>query len=108
MTEYDVIQNDSEFDAYEFNAQIIQNQIHKAGSSLYAVSKSKYDQKAKLIEEAKDMTTKEKLEALDQNYDRHAQEVWQGVIIFGAMSLGVVGLATGGPAIVKNVQRLIA
>ena len=54
------------------------------------------------------MTTKEKLDALDQNYDRHNQEVWQGIVIFGVLSLSIIGIAAGNPSIVKNIRRLVA
>ena len=53
------------------------------------------------------MTTKEKLDALDHNYDRHTQEVWRGIIIFGAVSLTLIGIAAGNPAIVKSIPRLV-
>lgn len=78
-----------------------------ATDSLYHTSKAKYDLKLKLIEEADDMTTKEKLDALDKTYDRHNQEVWHGIVIFGTLSLFIIGIATGNTAIVKNIRRLV-
>ena len=91
----------------EASISIITDRMKEASDSLYHTSKEKYDLKARLIEEADDMTTKEKLEALDQNYDRHNQEVWQGIIILGVVSLTLIGIAVGNPNIVKNVRRLV-
>lgn len=78
--------------------QVLTERVKEAGDNLYMASKDKYDLKAKIIENATDMTTEEKLEALDHNYDRYTQEVWQGIIVFGAIGLGVIGLAVGNPA----------
>ena len=82
--------------------------MKEASDSLYHTSKKKYDLKASLIEEADDMSTNEKLDALDQNYDRHNQEVWHGIIIFVVFSLPLVGIAVRNPTIVKNIHRLVA
>lgn len=100
--------NNTSIDSTSAAMQGINGRISKAADSLYNTSKEKYNLKAKLIEEAKDMTTQEKLDALDQNYDRHNQEVWQGILIVGVVTLGFIGLASGNPAIIKSVRRLVA
>lgn len=108
MTNIETMENNSVMDATEFYSQVLSERVKEASDNLYTASKDKYDQKTKIIENATDMTTEEKLEALDRNYDRHTQEVWQGILVFGAIGLGMLGLAAGNPAIVKNVRRLIA
>lgn len=108
MSEIKNLENKVPGNITEAGISIITDRMKEASDSLYHASKKKYDLKAKLIEEADDMTTKEKLDALDQNYDRHNQEVWQGIIIFGAVSLTLIGIAVVNPAIVKNVRRLAA
>lgn len=94
----------------EAGISAITNRMKEASDSLYHTSKEKYNLKARLIEEADDMTTKEKLDALDQNYDRHNQEVRQGMIVFGVVSLTsltLIGIAAGNPTITKNIRRLV-
>lgn len=86
----------------------INDRINAAADSLYTASKEKYVRKAKLIESARGMTVKEKLDALDQNYDRHNQEVWQGIIIVGVISFALAGLASGNRSIIKTIRRLVA
>lgn len=95
----------------EAGISVITNRMKEASDSLYHTSKEKYNLKAKLIEEADDMTTKEKLDALDQNYDRHNQEVWHGMIIFGVVSLTsltLIRISAGKHTITKNIRRLVA
>ncbi len=62
----------------------------------------------KLIEEAKDLNTKEKLEELDKNYDRHNQEVWENFAAFCFLGLSLVGIAIGGPSVIKGIQKIVA
>lgn len=107
MTHIETVENSGVMDAAEFCSQVLSERVKEASDSLYTASKDKYDQKTKIIENATDMTTEEKLEALDRNYGRHTQEVWQGILVFGAIGLGVIGLVVGNPTIVKNVRRLI-
>lgn len=108
MSEIKNLENNVPSNITEASIGVITDRMKEASDSLYQTSKEKYDLKAKLIEEADDMTTKEKLDALDQNYDRHNQEVWQGIIIFGVVSLTLIGVAVGNPTIVKNVRQLVA
>lgn len=60
--------------------------MKEASDNLYHTSKEKYYLKAGLIEKADDMTTKEKLDALNQNYDCHNQEVWRNRVIIGIVA----------------------
>ena len=93
----------------ETSTKLVTEQITAAGDSLYRTSKEKYDLKARLIENADDMTTKEKLDALDHNYDRHNQEVWLNIIFFGAISFALIGIAAGNPTIIRNIRsKLVA
>lgn len=108
MTELHNLETHNPSDITSTGIYIIANRMKEASDSLYRTSKEKYDLKTRLIEEANDLTTKEKLDALDQNYDCHNQEVWQGILIFGIASLTLIGIAAGNPAIIKNVRRLVA
>ncbi len=69
----------------------IQQELQKAYFSAEKESKEKYEAKAKLIDEATDLSTKEKLDAWDKNYDRRNQERFQ--IFIGMMCcVGVVSV----------------
>lgn len=53
------------------------------------------------------MSTQEKLNAMDTNYDRRNQERWQNALFyFAIISFSVVGLA-GSTFAVKNVRKLL-
>ena len=108
MTNIDSIENQIPVNLTESSIRIVTDRMKEATDSLYHTSKEKYDLKARLIEEADEMTTKEKLDALDQNYDRHNQEVLQGIVIFLVLSLSNIGNDAGNPSIVKNILRLVA
>lgn len=108
MAEIKSIENYTSTNLSESNINIIIDRIDESADALYATSKEKYERKVKLIEEAKDMSTNEKLDALDQNYDRHNQEVWKNMIILGALGLTLIGVAAGSPTIIKNIRRLVA
>lgn len=56
------------------------------GGVLLSNSKYKYELKSKIIENATDMTTKEKLDAMDANYDRHVVET----VRVACVSLGLL------------------
>ena len=76
-------------------------------------SEEKYKTKAKLIEEATDMSTPEKLDALDKNYERRNQERFQNntidiVITVAAISLCALNHITGSPIPIKNILKSIA
>lgn len=81
--------------------------ISKAISDAENVSKEKYAAKAKLIEAANDISTKEKLDAIDKNYERRNQEHQQNIFCFAVVSLGVVSLVVASPVAVKNIYKLL-
>lgn len=64
------------------DSNIILSYIREQYDSLAHTSKEKYSLKVKLIEETDEMSTKEKLDALDCNYDRYRHEVWQNISSF--------------------------
>lgn len=70
-------------------------------------SKDKYETKAKLIEKATDMSTQEKLTALDKNYTCRNLEAWQNILCFAAISVGALGLFMGNSVTTKNVRKLL-
>lgn len=88
--------------------QVIKDKISEIADNLYTTSKEKYDHKAKLIDNASDMTTQQKLDAYDQNYEHYNQEIWQSILIFGVVTLGLIGLASCNPTIIKNARRFVA
>lgn len=93
-----------------FNA-VMQNtseQISEIATALNETSKEKYDKKISLIENAKDMTTTEKLNAMDQCYACRSHEAWQNILLFAGVSITIFGLAVGSPAAVKSFKKLIA
>ena len=102
------ITNAQDTDLVTAAMQNLGNRFDEVADKLYATSKEKYDLKNRLIENAADMTTQEKLDAIDLNYDRHNQEVWQNILIAGFAALGLIGLASGNPTIIKNIRRLAA
>lgn len=108
MTDITATQNTASIDLNKAGARVIIDRITEATESLYTTSKEKYERKAKIIEEAEDMTTEEKLLAMDKNYDRHSLEVWQGIIAFGGISLVIICVVSGNPTIIKGIRRLIA
>lgn len=84
------------------------DQISETVTTLNETSKKKYDKKISLIENAKDMTTKEKLDAIDQCYECRSREAWQNVLLFAGISITIMGLAVGSPAAIKSFKKLIA
>lgn len=94
--------------AYESLYQNITEQVSEAVVALDETSKEKYNRKISLIENAQDMTTKEKLDAMDQCYDRRSQESWQNILYFAGASAFIIGLAIGSPAAIKSIKKLIA
>ena len=84
----------------------IENALPIAGRSA-SISKEKYERKATIIENATDMTTQEKLDALDKNYGRHRQEIFEG-LVFTVLSLALLGIAVKYPTAIKRVLRLAA
>lgn len=81
--------------------------IMEVTERLYITSKEKYERKAKLIEEAKDMTTEAKLLAMDKNYDCHCLEVLHGIIAWGSIGLVVICVVSGNPTIIKGIRRFV-
>ena len=91
----------------EGNNDFIENCITDAMDVLASTSKEKYQQKATLIENSTDMTTQDKLSALDENYDRRMQEIIINVAIT-ILSATLVGIALKNPTAIKRVLRLVA
>lgn len=85
----------------------VQQKISNAALSVEGESKDKYITKNKLIEEADDMTTQEKLDALDKNYNQRNHEIWQNIITFTVISISVTGLIVGSPIAIKSVRKLV-
>lgn len=79
----------------------VRGKISEAIIDAENVSKEKYVAKARMIEAAIDMSTEEKLGAMDKNYDRRNQECWQNVLCFAVISLIVVSL---GSVATKNIR----
>ena len=88
----------------EESMQLIKDNLKDVNTELFNASNEKYLLKERLIDECQDMCTSEKLDALDRNYDRHNQEVWQNIIITRIISLTLMGIVMGAPAILKKVS----
>ncbi len=92
-------------DTASINIAFIENRITDAVDGLASTSKEKYERNATLIENATDLTTQEKLNANNENYDRHRQEIFEG-IVFTVLSLALIGIAVKNPTAIKRVLRL--
>lgn len=90
---------------------IIFDEVHQKISNTIIdaenVSKEKYATKEKLIESANDMTTQEKLDAIDKNYDRRNQEHWQNMLYYAIISFSMVGIVLSNPVAIKNARKLL-
>lgn len=78
-----------QYDTPGINTTLIKNCITDAVDGLASTSMEKYEHKATLIENATDMTTQEKLDALDGNYERHKKEIFEGIVIAIVFSLAL-------------------
>lgn len=108
MNENNLTQTTNEQDTLQsIGISEVRQKIYDAVTDAENTSKDKYAAKQKLIESADDMTTQEKLDAMDKNYDRRNQERWQNVLCFAVISFTVVGLAVASSAAIKNVRRLL-
>lgn len=109
MNENTLTQTTNEHDALQsIILSEVRQKISDAVTDAEDTSKEKYIAKQKLIESADDMTTQEKLEAMDKNYDRRNQERLQNVLYFAVISFSVVGLAIGSPVAVKNIRKFLS
>ncbi len=85
----------------------VRQKIVDAATDAEDSSREKYEAKENLIESATDMSTQEKLDAMDRNYDRRNQERWQNVLYFAIVSFSLLGIAIGSPVAVKNVRKFL-
>lgn len=90
-------------DIIDTSTKVLREHLNKTTIALGAISK-KNDCKCKLIENATDMSTKEKLIALGQSYNRHATETWQNIITYGVFSLVFVGFISASPINIKSLR----
>ena len=79
--------------------------IAEATISAEKESSEKYEAKNKLIENAPDMSTQEKLAEKDKSYECRNQERWQNVLVFtiATISIGAICLVIGNSTTVKTV-----
>ena len=80
-------------------------QISEVATSLNETSKEKYNKKISLIENASDMTTKEKLDAMDHCYECITHEAWQNVLLYVGVSVTIIGFAIGSPVAIKSFKN---
>ena len=95
---------DASLISQEESMQLIKDRLKDINTELFNTSKEKYLLKVKLIDECQDMSTSEKLDALDCNYDRHTQEVRQNIIITSILGFTLIGIIKVAPAILKKVS----
>ena len=86
----------------DYNIKEIYKKTHEVVFDSENESKKKYIVKRKLIESADDISTREKLDAMDKNYDRWNQERRQNALNFTIIFLGLFVIAIGGPIVVKK------
>lgn len=91
--------------------EVLLDDIHQiisdAVSESEKMSKEKYQVKLKLIESASDMSTQEKLDAIDKNYDCWNQEHWQNILTLTVASVVLIGLVAGSSVAIKATRKLI-
>ena len=66
-------------------------------------SKEKYEIKKHLIKEATDMSTQEKLDVLDKNYECHKQEILQNILAFSVTSIATISFIVNSPITARKV-----
>ena len=78
MNENNLTQTTNEHDTLQsIVISEVRQKISNTANDAENTAKEKYIAKQKLIESADDMTTHEKLNAMDKNYDRRNQERWE-------------------------------
>lgn len=93
---------------YNSQSDAVSKKLTDTVKKLNDVSKSKYDKKNHLIENATDLNTSEKLEAMDQNFTKYVHEEYSGIIIFAFLSISIMGITTMSPTVIKSFKKLIA
>lgn len=86
----------------------LQSKITDAFNDSELISETKYTEKMQLIKSATDMSTQEKLDAMDNNYERRNQEYWQNIATFAIIYLSVIVIAIGSPVAVKSIRKCFA
>ena len=79
--------------------------IYETVDDANKLSDEKYKSAEKLIQEAPDMSTQEKLDAMNKNYERWHYERWNNTIVFTVVALCLLGLAVKGPIAVRVRQK---
>jgi len=93
---------------YNSQSDAVSKKLTDTVKKLNDVSKNKYDKKNHLIENATDLNTSEKLEAMDQNFTQYVREEYNGIIIFAFLSISIMGITTMSPTVIKSFKKLIA
>ena len=71
------------------NFKDICKMISHSTISAEKLSKETYRRKAELIKDATDMSTPEKLDAMDKNNEYRCREIFQNELVFNAVPLGI-------------------
>lgn len=107
MNEKNVVQSSNESN---FLQEMILNEVcpkfWDALTDAENTSKEKYAAKQRLIESANDMTTQERLDAMDKNYGCWNHERWQIALSFAMIYFIVVGIAYRDTSALKNTRSL--
>lgn len=72
----------------------INDKMMETRAEFFNSCKKELNLKNKIIEDADDMTTKEKIIALDKSFSSYKKEVLRGLIVMGTASLILFGLVT--------------
>lgn len=83
--------------------QTCSNQVLNASTALNQRSTETYEKKLALIEKASDMSTLEKLDAMDKCYDCHRQEIWQTCGMYILLILAMCGVGCATPSIITHL-----
>lgn len=107
MNKNNLIQATSEQGIIKDTIKGIHKKISETSSDGANTSKEKYLAKVKLIEEANDISTQEKLNAMDSNYDCWNKEHWQNMFYYTFVSFSMLGVTIGSYVAVKSVRKLL-
>ncbi|MDD4371140.1 MAG: hypothetical protein PHD56_08725 [Anaerostipes sp.] len=91
-----------------FQAHAISKRLVDTVSKLNNVSKDKYNKKNEIIENASDLSTYEKLDAMDQNSAQYVREEYNSLVVFTFLSISIIEITIVSPAIIKSFRKLIA
>ncbi|MDD3795251.1 MAG: hypothetical protein PHE06_04640 [Lachnospiraceae bacterium] len=91
-----------------FQTDVISKKLTDTVNNLNNVAKDKYNKKNEIIESASDLSTSEKLEAIDRNFAQYVREEYTSIVIFTFLSISILGITAVSPTVIKSFKKKIA